>query len=205
MTAQNPYVILVAVDFSEHARIALGAAKNLALQHPTAELHVVHVVPPPIGNVAVVGSTDMAATFTETLDRTRVELQEACTEIARGMAERVYGHVRTGRPSKEITEVANQISADMIVVGTHGRTGLSRALLGSVAEEVVRHAPCDVLTVRRRPDVPAIEPACPDCTKAQAAANDPHARCTTHQRRHARPHTYSDGQEGLFHQSFRFD
>lgn len=199
------YTILACVDFSENAHLALTAAKNHALARPDAELHVVHVVAPPVGTVAVVGTADLAANFTETLDRTRKELEAACTDLAKGLAERVYGHIRTGRASKEIAEVADQIGADLIVVGTHGRTGLSRALLGSVAEEVVRHAPCDVLTVRTKVAAPVIEAACSPCMAAQAAAHDPKARCDQHHRRHARPHTYSDGQESLFHQSFRFD
>lgn len=201
----NQYVILACVDFSEHSHAALAAAKERALVQPNAELHVVHVVPPPVGMVAVMGSADLAANLTETLDRTRKELEATCTDLAKGLADRVFGHVRTGRPSKEIAEVAKQIDADLVVVGTHGRTGLSRALLGSVAEEVVRHAPCDVLTIRLRPPTLAIEAACEECVGAQAATNDPKARCERHRRRHARPHTYSDGQEGLFHQSFRFE
>lgn len=201
----TPFVILVAHDFSEHSRRALSAAKGLALRSGNAELHVVHVVPPPVGNAAVVGSADMAATFTDTLNRTRKEVEEACTDVSKGLADRVYGHVRTGKASREITEVGKQIAADLIVVGTHGRTGLARALLGSVAEEVVRHSPCNVLTVRLTPEVPAIEPACEGCVAAQAKAGDPKARCDTHLRRHPRPHTYTEGQEGLFHQSFRFE
>jgi nucleotide-binding universal stress UspA family protein len=204
MANEHHYVILVAVDFSEHARAALGAAKGLALRQQPAELHVVHVVAPPVGSIAVVGSTEVAATFTDALDRTRVELEAACTDVARGLAERVFGHVRTGRPSREICELARQISADVVVVGTHGRTGLSRVLLGSVAEEVVRHAPCDVLTIRPKEAEPVIEPPCEACRAAAASSHDPNARCPQHHRRHPRPHTYSDGQEGLFHQSFTF-
>lgn len=201
----NHYVILACVDFSENAHVALTAATERALARPDSELHVVHVVPPPVGAVAVVGTADLAANFTETLDRTRKELEAACSDLAKGLADRVYGHIRTGRPPKEIAEVANQIDADLIVIGTHGRTGLSRVLLGSVAEEVVRHAPCDVLTVRTKAIAPVIEAACSACVAAQTAAQSPKARCEQHVRRHVRPHTYSDGQQGLFHQSFRFD
>lgn len=203
MNEQTPYVILAAVDFSRHSDRALEEAKNLASRSPHAELHVVHVVPPPVGTVTVLGTTDMAATFTDTLDRTRKELEAACSDLAKGLAERVFGHVRTGKPSREIAEVAKQVGADMIVLGTHGRTGLARVLLGSVAEEVVRHAPCDVLTVRTGDPVPEIEAACAACTEAQKAGG-PKARCAQHTRRHMKPHTYADGREGLFHQSFRF-
>lgn len=205
MATQNkPYVIVVAIDFSEKAHHALTSAKALALREKNAELHVVHVVAPPVGTVAVVGATDMASAFTETLDRTRQELKTACNEVSQGLVDRVYGHVRTGRPAREIAELSAQLGADLIVVGTHGRTGVSRALLGSVAEEVVRHAPCDVLTVRRT-EVPAIEPACAECVQAQRASGNANERCARHHRRHAKPHTYSDGQDGLWHQTFRFE
>ena len=56
--------------------------------------------------------------------------------------------VRPGRPATEIVEAARELAADLIVIATHGRTGLQHVLLGSVAENVVRHAPCPVLTVR---------------------------------------------------------
>lgn len=203
MKEQTPYVILAAVDFSHHSQRALDSARDLASRTPHAELHVVHVVPPPVGTVTVLGTADMAATFTDTLDRTRKELEAACGEAAKGLSERVFGHVRTGKPSREIAEVAKQIGADLIVIGTHGRTGLARVLLGSVTEEVVRQAPCDVLTVRVPEPVPEIEAACPACVEAQKSGG-PKARCAQHSLRHPRPHTYADGREGLFHQSFKF-
>jgi nucleotide-binding universal stress UspA family protein len=57
-------------------------------------------------------------------------------------------HVAVGRPSHAIVEVASRLRADLIVMGTHGRTGLRRAVIGSVAEYVVRHAPCSVMCVK---------------------------------------------------------
>jgi len=205
MSNEHAYVILAAIDFSEHATRALGEARRVALRTEGAELHVVHVVAPPVGAIAALGSTEMAAAFTDTLDRTRKDLEKACNDLSKGLSDRVYGHIRTGRPAREIAEVATQIGADLVVVGTHGRSGLSRALLGSVAEEVVRHSPCNVLAVRIPAQVPAIEPACEECLRAQGATGNRKARCEAHTRRHPRPHTYTDGREGLFHQSFRFD
>ena len=58
--------------------------------------------------------------------------------------------VRAGQPYYEITTAAKELDVDLIVITTHGRTGLKHALLGSTAERVVRHAPCPVLTVRER-------------------------------------------------------
>lgn len=61
----------------------------------------------------------------------------------------VEGRVLTGIPSEEIVRAAQELAADLIIMGTHGRAGMSHLLLGSVAEKVVRRAPCPVLTVRR--------------------------------------------------------
>ena len=58
--------------------------------------------------------------------------------------------VRLGQPHREITEAAKELHVDLIVLATHGYTGLKHAFLGSTAERVVRHAPCPVLTVRER-------------------------------------------------------
>jgi nucleotide-binding universal stress UspA family protein len=58
--------------------------------------------------------------------------------------------VRNGTPSMEIVELANTLPADIIIISTHGRSGLKHVLMGSVAEHVVRHAPCPVLVVRER-------------------------------------------------------
>jgi len=60
----------------------------------------------------------------------------------------VEPHVRVGSPAEEIVKAARDTHADLIVIATHGRGGLSRVLFGSVTERVVRHAPCPVLTVR---------------------------------------------------------
>jgi hypothetical protein len=104
----------------------------------------------------------------------------------------VTGHVRIGSPANAIVELASDIDADLVVVGTGQRTGMSRIVFGSVAEKVVRTAPCPVLVVRRR-EIPAweqIEPPCPDCTHVQRSTNGEHRWCARHSQHHARWHTY---------------
>ena len=61
----------------------------------------------------------------------------------------MHGHVCAGEAGHEITNLARELDADIIVVGTHGRSGLGRVLLGSIATNVTKHAPCSVLIVRR--------------------------------------------------------
>jgi hypothetical protein len=102
--------------------------------------------------------------------------------------------LRLESPAHEIAQLASDLEADLVVVGTHGRRGASRLLLGSVAEGVVRLAPCAVLVVRPKapPDVeaPKIEPPCPRCLEARRASGGKELWCEQHQQRHGRRHTY---------------
>jgi nucleotide-binding universal stress UspA family protein len=78
--------------------------------------------------------------------------------------ERINIYLSTGNPAQRVVQLAEQVDADLVVCGTHGRTGMRRAMLGSVAEEIVRHAPCAVLVIRPRDfyrgsKVPQVQPA----------------------------------------------
>lgn len=134
--------ILVPYDFSRSAKGALAVGVELAAQH-RGSLLVVNVVPrvePPHGRPLPPPTTEI-----EEVTR-RLE-----ADVARAVRGRRIRRVRTrvgiGPPATTILELAAQ--ADMIVMGTLGRTGLPRVLIGSVAERVVRHSPIPVLTVRR--------------------------------------------------------
>ncbi|GIW80871.1 MAG: universal stress protein UspA [Gemmatales bacterium] len=132
--------ILCPMDFSAHSRAALSLAASLARDHD-ARLIVVHVMPPPLAYDEV--ATPLPYSFYEA--KVRDELEGSGIDdvpVAITLVE--------GDPAGEILRVAEETSADLIVMGTHGRTGLSRALMGSVAETVLRKAGCPVLTVKGR-------------------------------------------------------
>lgn len=137
--------ILVPIDFSECAKKALRYALPLASQHGAA-LTLLYVVP---ANYAVgeYGGIDYASLEAEM--RASGERQLASL-IVDEIGERVPADplVQCGSPAAEIVAVARRMPADLIVISTHGHTGLKHALLGSSAEYVVRHAPCPVLVVR---------------------------------------------------------
>jgi nucleotide-binding universal stress UspA family protein len=78
-------------------------------------------------------------------------VQDLEAETQRNMASALERVTAAGHPAETIVRVAHERGADLIVMGTHGRTGLPHVLLGSVAEKVVQLAPCPVLTVRRAP------------------------------------------------------
>jgi nucleotide-binding universal stress UspA family protein len=140
--------ILVPVDFSQHSQTALAFAAALA-ERFGAELVLLHVVQDlalflpeaDTGMPVVMPPTEqMTAAVREGLTRflrdNRLEGRKVCEEV------------REGPPHAEIVAYAAENAIDLIVMGTHGRTGLSHMLLGSVTERVVRTAPCPVLTVR---------------------------------------------------------
>jgi nucleotide-binding universal stress UspA family protein len=139
--------ILCPVDFSEGSRRALRLA--LELQGGDAELVLVHVWEPPYvygPDAAIPG-----AAFVETKTIAENELAKLKREVEQQGARRVSTVLATGAPWNEIVELAGRDRGiDLIAMGTHGHTGLKHVLLGSVAEKVVRHAPCPVLVARLR-------------------------------------------------------
>lgn len=139
--------ILVAVDFSEESRSALACAAELAAKF-TASLTLVHVVEPHFGppDTDVPPLTGVASDAEEFAEA-KLELSALGQQML-GPCRVVETVVRAGLAFFEITEAAKALNADLIVVGTHGYTGLKRALLGSTAEKIVRHAPCPVLVAR---------------------------------------------------------
>ncbi|MFN4257738.1 MAG: universal stress protein [Gemmataceae bacterium] len=146
--------ILVPTDFSATAARALDYGKALA-ETFRATLHVLFVMEDPFLTIPTLEGYTPLPRFREDMERdARRQLDQVLTpdERARFHAQLV---MVWGRPAVEILEYAQTHGIDLIVMGTHGRGGLSHLLLGSVAEEVVRQASCPVLTVRaREPDVP---------------------------------------------------
>lgn len=146
--------ILVPVDFSEHSERALRTAVMLARSHG-ASLTIVHVYEPlafavPQG-YELIGEAQLQRLFEE-FQRGLVQQKELALAEAGAApgAEKlpVETQLLHGFAATEICYLAEHASFDLIVMGTHGRRGLRHALLGSVAERVVRMAPCAVLTVR---------------------------------------------------------
>lgn len=133
--------ILFPTDFSECSQIALDMAASLA-RDTGAELLIVHVEEPPVVAGGDGAAYAMAATSTEEL------LARLKQEVPKDRSILHSHQMLKGAPAHAIAAFAEQQGVDMIVMGTHGRTGLLRLLMGSVAEGVVRHAPCAVLTVK---------------------------------------------------------
>jgi nucleotide-binding universal stress UspA family protein len=137
--------ILCATDFSETAEAAWAAARELARTH-RSELILLHVFTelPVYPDVAVLEVQRVWEEQRAWVERTLAERVAAAT--SHGLAARWV--LKTGMAPESIVEAASEARADLIVIGTHGRTGLTRLVIGSVAERVVRLAPCPVLTLK---------------------------------------------------------
>jgi nucleotide-binding universal stress UspA family protein len=140
--------ILCPIDFSDGAQEAMRIATQLA-KETSAELVLIHVWQPPFSYAPEAAlSPDLSEVVhqnaEQNLAKKRAEAEALC-------GARVGAILLMGTPWDRIVETTKKDqSFDLLVIGTHGRTGLKRVLLGSVSEQVVRHASCPVLVVRDR-------------------------------------------------------
>jgi nucleotide-binding universal stress UspA family protein len=194
--AGQGYKVVVGIDFDGPSEDAFESAAALVLGRPEAELHVAHVI-----RESKVGSNRTAA-----IDRANAELAATPARLreyvrAKVLAVEALGaakttlHARLGTPAEGLVQLAADIDADMIVVGTHGRRGIERMVLGSVAARLLEIAPCPVLVARRRNFAgversPHAEPVCAECAAARAASDGATQWCEYHARPQVRPHAY---------------
>ncbi len=141
--------ILCPVDFSDGSRAAMQFAIELAIK-THVPLALVYVWEPPLWATATPGMVFGDALQT-VVDADAKMLEQWADEARRAGAHDVSSQFLEGVAWDRIVDAANRDSSiDLVVMGTHGRTGLRAALIGSVAEKVVRHAPCRVLVTRER-------------------------------------------------------
>ncbi len=139
--------IVVPVDFSEHARLALGYAVHLADAYG-AHLDMLHVVDEVVYPDFYPPIMPSGGSITEELRDQSLQRMRDLLSGFTDAAQRADVHVRAGRAAPEITQFAKKQAADLVVIASHGLTGISHMLLGSVAEQVVRRAHCPVFTVK---------------------------------------------------------
>ena len=148
--------ILAPTDFSAHSEKAVRYACGLA-ERLGAELHLVHILSEilPAGPDPLLMPVIPPEYYKENEDRARETLDRLINPTW-GAPRSVVTAVRWGSPVEAIVSYAVDQRVDLVVIATHGRTGLSHVLLGSVAERIVREAPCPVLTIRDRHRGPAV-------------------------------------------------
>ena len=139
--------ILVPIDFSNYSKKALHYTVSFAQQF-NSEIDLVYVIEP------IIYPADLSMGQL-VIPQTNLDFQEKAEEELKELAQSEIGDllnynifVRTGKPFMEIIEAAKEIDADLIIIATHGHTGVEHLLFGSTSEKVVRKAPCPVLTLR---------------------------------------------------------
>ena len=188
-TSEAKRLILAAVAFDETGECALLEAANLAEQTPGTELHVVHVVADTEVSRELM-SIDSRLTGAPDELRRRIELMWTTYRCD------VIAHVRAGKPARQILQLATDLDADWIVVGTHRRAGLEKLVLGSIAESVLHGAACPVLVAMPKTSIGAVsdlvEPPCPACVTVRDARGEGEYSywCPRHARSHVQQHIY---------------
>lgn len=190
---ERPFRVVVGIDFSSAGGTAMLRAMSIANAQPMGEVHAVAVVEPE----PVIHDHQVPADAVEQLQEMA---KNAVTMLAKGgepgNLRRIVTHLLTGSPAREIVWLAAHLDADVIVVGTHGRRGVRRLVLGSVAEEVLRTAGCPVFVERAKNHPaewrePEIEPPCPDCVAHRKATGGAELWCKRHGGHHPHAHVYS--------------
>jgi nucleotide-binding universal stress UspA family protein len=196
--------ILVGHDFSTMGDRAVEVAVNLARAAGEADLHLVHVVSPAVAGIELAPVVDAG----ELVQNARRDLSVIVDKLAAPSGLHAFTHVLVGDARRDLPRLADENEVDLIVIGTHGRRGLDRMMFGSVAEHVVRFAPCSVLTVRplKKSAADSIEPPCAECTAVAVQTSGKETRCAAHHRHHPRAHTYSElpPSFGVGSMTFRF-
>ncbi len=184
-------VVVVAVDRSDIGGAVLAFGVESARVRAGAELHIITVVDwaPQVGEGVAFA-----------LEHGRERAERLVEQAMASFTGPVFAHVTAGTPWREIVQIASDLDADLVVVGTHGATGLKRLVLGSVAEQVVRKSSCPVLVYRPKVDqgVPEIEPPCPACVEARQTSGGTQLYCQRHgERHHLNMHLHYRGPQAL--------
>jgi nucleotide-binding universal stress UspA family protein len=196
MTA-NPkaaFTIVVGTDFGVPSGYAFDQAAYVARRIPGSHVHVVHVSVEPL-------SAERSVALAKELRR---QIENRALAIDNFAGQSVGIHVRIGRPAREIAQLATDVGADLIVVGSKGGTNLKSLFTGSVSERLVASAPCPVFIAGPMPKTnehePVIEAPCADCIAIRAKTKGHDWWCTRHAHHAAAAHTYSYQREFPFAQ-----
>jgi nucleotide-binding universal stress UspA family protein len=208
MPIGHNFTIVVGLDFSPMSDRAIDNALEYASLHEGAEVHVLYVEPPiwdgaslSSGLAPPIGADTAVAKVQE---RAKLRVDEMAAHLRKRQIRRVVAHFRRGSPAESLAQLAADLDADLVVVGSHGHRGLERFFLGSVAERVSRLARCPVWIVRPKDHstegrVPQIEPPCPDCVVARRTSQGQKLWCARHSEHHYMPpHTHHYVSDGMF-------
>lgn len=191
----NGFVVVVGVDFDATGDHALAEALRLADTRGDVHIHIVHVLSDHLGSRREAIIAKRAAELDDVPKKLRDHIEKRFGPVLESAAKKVVMHVRLGRPADALFQLAVDLDAELIIVGTHGRRGLEKFALGSVAQKLLEVAHCPVLIARPK-DYRGLaktakpEPLCDDCVQARADSNGTTLWCEWHGRPHVRAHVY---------------
>jgi nucleotide-binding universal stress UspA family protein len=182
------YTIVAAIAGDDTDTCTLYEASRSAQLARRAELHLVHVIS------ARPSASELSA-HTDALTRAPAELQRRIDVMELQGPIEITAHFRVGQPSECILQVAAELDADLLIVGTHKRRGVERALFGSVAERVMQRAHCPVLVAMPKDHSPLAreahaEPVCGDCIDVRQSTANKVYWCARHARAGLQVHVY---------------
>src|SRR5690606_17201786 len=184
--------------------LALRQAWELATQREDAWLHVVHVVSKPALTPRDVRYRVVDQKLTELPDKVRNHaIREAQAAQLPPLHNPLGVHVRLGAPAEAILQLAADLDASMVVVGSHGKTGFRKWVLGSVSQSLVKSGLLPVLVSRPRQlasmaTSEQLEPPCPDCVAVRRESDGTEWWCEMHARERPPTHVYSHTQRVSF-------
>lgn len=209
MSSPHPFTIVVGIDFSTLSDRALDHALEIASLREGSEVHVLYAEPDlwtggVLAALPPAPAKDAQAIVEKVRERAADRVNAMPEQLDRRRVRRVVAHFRRGSAAENIAQLAADLDADLVVVGSHGHRGLERLFLGSVAERASRLSRCPVWIVRPKDHatagrVPEIEPPCPECVKAREASGGKEMWCARHAEHHyLRPHLYSYVSDGIY-------
>lgn len=151
MSTQIPHVqVVVAYDFSPSAEQALQRAIDVACRAPQHVLHILAAIDARHG-LPILVTQQVNYDYAEEIQRRVTERVKLAFAGRPSVSEvQFFVHARIGRPVDEILRLCKEVGADLVFIGSHGKTGIERLVLGSVSERVVREAECPVMVVRAK-------------------------------------------------------
>lgn len=181
----RPVQVVVAYDFTPAAEEALLRAVEVATRAPQHVLHIVAAIDARNG-LAIMPATVIDYDYADKIQKTITTRVTAAFEGRKTASEvQFFVHARIGKPADEILGLAKDVGADLVFVGSHGKTGLDRFVLGSVSERIVREAKCPVMVAR---------PKTYDSVELMHVFKYDHERA-----KHAEPHRYSYVDHRVIH------
>lgn len=189
------YEVLVGHDLEDGSELVLTAAGQLVTSGQATMLHLAHAVPfAPDVRDGLSALVDPSRDLTQRVAKALSLLERTADWLGPLLKVPVKAHLIVGPPDDVLVGLAGDLKVDLLVIGTHARNRVTRALLGSVAQSVIHRAPCPVLVVRPLVNVPSreprIEPPCPQCLEARRASGGERFWCSRHSEHHPRAHTY---------------